>query len=269
MSESTPDSISPSIDHLDETWRSINSLCSNFTDDEWDAPTGCPGWSVKDHLSHLIDYESGAMGRPRPDHAPASVAHTKNALGEGNEIGVDLRRGRPGPEVLEEFREVTVARLDQLRRLGPEDLLRETITPVGTGTVGDMLTLRVMDTWSHEQDIRRAVGRPGHQAGGAAAETVNYFARFLPLIVGKRSGAPDGSAVVMEIDGRHHFPILTEAGRARLDNSFVGAATVTISLSATTFAALVGGRSDAPDDAAIEGDATLGRSVLDHLSFMP
>jgi hypothetical protein len=37
----------------------------------------------------------------------------------------------------------------------------------------------------------------------------------------------------------------------------------------TTFAALVGGRADAPDDVEIHGDQALGRSIVDALTLMP
>ena len=54
-----------SVDHLDETWRSIDALCSGFTDEEWSTDTGCQGWSVQDQLSHLVDYESRAQAFAR------------------------------------------------------------------------------------------------------------------------------------------------------------------------------------------------------------
>jgi hypothetical protein len=37
----------------------------------------------------------------------------------------------------------------------------------------------------------------------------------------------------------------------------------------STFAALVGGRSDLPDDVMISGDETLGKAILDQLGFLP
>ena len=89
------------IDQLGLTWRSIDELCSGLTDAEWKAPTGCPGWSVQDNLSHLVDYEASALGRPRPDHEPLTLDHTKNALGESNEVGVDARRTWTGERVLD------------------------------------------------------------------------------------------------------------------------------------------------------------------------
>jgi hypothetical protein len=40
-------------------------------------------------------------------------------------------------------------------------------------------------------------------------------------------------------------------------------------MSATTFVALVGGRSDAPDDVTVDGDTELGRRIVEHLGFLP
>src|SRR3954447_11075860 len=131
--------VSPSIDNLEITWRSVDALCAELSDEEWARPTGCPGWSVQDNISHLIDYEARALGRPAPDHTVRDLSHTKNALGASNEVGVDVRRRGAGTTVLEEFREVTAARLAQLRSLTADDLKREITTPAGPGTVADML----------------------------------------------------------------------------------------------------------------------------------
>jgi uncharacterized protein (TIGR03083 family) len=260
--------VSPSISNLETTWQSIESLCSTLSDEEWARPTGCPGWSVQDNISHLIDYEARALGRPAPDHTPADVSHTKNPLGANNEVGVDYRRALRGVDVLEEFREVTAARLAQLHDLRPEDLGREVVTPAGPGTLADALRLRVMDTWSHEQDIRRALQRPGHVEGPAAEEAVGFFAAFLPIIVGKRAGAPDGATVAIEIGSCHRTTLEMVDGRA-VEVERRPEPTVSLTMPATTFAALVGARSDVPDDVEIIGDEALGKAIVDQLGFLP
>ena len=260
---------SPSIDHLELTWRSILDLCDGLTEPEWKRPTGCPGWTVQDNVAHLVDYEATALGRPRPDHTAPDVAHTKNALGQANEIGVDHRRRWTGQEVLDELREVTAERLVRLRALTAEDLAEEVATPAGPGTLADMLTLRVMDTWSHEQDIRRALGRAGHEDGPAAQEAVSHLCRSLPFVVGKRAGAPDGATVVVEVGDLHRVMIEVVDGRARAAAEVPPAPTVTLAMPVATFAALVGGRSDAPDDVVITGDQVLGRAIVEGLGFMP
>jgi uncharacterized protein (TIGR03083 family) len=258
-----------SIDHLEAAWRSIDELCGELTEEEWHRPTGCPGWTVKDNISHLIDYEAGALGHPRPAHAAPTLPHVKNALGEANEVGVDARRGVPGSQVLAELREIAAERSAQLRALTDEDFAREVVTPAGPGTLDDMLTLRVMDTWSHEQDIRRALGRPGHESGPVADEAIGYFARFLPLLVAKRAKAPDGSAVVVNVGDGPPVRIAVDGGRAALVDDLPGEATVELTMPASTFAALVGGRSDAPDDVVVAGDRALGAAVIAALGFMP
>jgi uncharacterized protein (TIGR03083 family) len=164
---------------------------------------------------------------------------------------------------------VAAARLAQLRALDEEDFAREVPTPAGPGTVSDMLRLRVMDTWSHEQDVRRALGRPGHETGPVVDEALEYFGRFLPLLVGKRAGATDGQSVVFVLGDNAPRSILVEGGRANPVDALPGEPTTTLTMPASTFAALVGGRSDVPDDVEVKGDAVLAQRVLDSLGFMP
>jgi uncharacterized protein (TIGR03083 family) len=260
--------VTTSVENLAIVWASIDRLCSELPDDQWELPTGCPGWTVKDHLSHLVDYEARAVGRPAPRHDPGPLPHVRNEMGRAAEIGVDLRRAEPAARVLAEFREVTGERLAQLRALTGHDLAAPVTTPAGPGTMADLLTLRVMDGWMHEQDIRRATGRPGHTDGPAADEAVGYFSRFLPYVVGKRAAAPEGSKAVFRVGGRDPVAIQVTGGRGTPAADPDGA-TVTMVIPVTTFAALVGGRGDVPGDAVITGDRELGRRVLDSMGLLP
>ena len=58
-------------------------------------------------------------------------------------------------------------------------------------------------------------------------------------------------------------------GRARVAAEEPAEPTVLLGMPVTTFAALVGGRSDVPDDVTIDGDETLGRAVVAGMAFMP
>src|SRR5664279_5703658 len=90
----------PVIDELTEVWASIVTACEQVDGEQWDRPTDCPGWSVKDHLSHLIGIERMLLGDPSPP-APTEVpAHVRNPFGEVNEAWVEARRDVPGSEVL-------------------------------------------------------------------------------------------------------------------------------------------------------------------------
>jgi len=260
----------PLVEQLATTWTSVLDLCADLDEREWKRPTGCPGWSVQDNVSHLVDYESFALGRPRPEHEVGEVAHARNDMGSINEIGVDVRRGRAGAEVLEELRDVTGERLGRLESLTDADLDRQTDTPIGPGTVRDLLTLRVMDTWSHEQDIRRALDRPGHTRGDAADTAIAYLLRFVPFAVAKLAGAPDGTTVVLHVDDRPPFAVGVEGGRGRALDVVPDNPTVVLRTDVAQLQALTCGRSDA-DPAAVEvaGDEVLGRRIVEHLGFMP
>ena len=261
-------SVLPPVDLLARTWDSVEALCAGLTEEEWQTATDCPGWSVQDNVSHLVDYESRLLGRPGPEHEVGDLPHLKNAMGSANEIGVDWRRQFTGPEVLEEFREVTAGRRQQLGALSVEDLHQEVQTPVGPGTLADLLQLRLMDTWCHEQDIRRAIGRPGHAAGPAADGAVAYFTKLLPYVVGKKAGAPDGATVVFEVDDRR-IPIEVAGGRAHTREVVPEAATARLTMDTATFAALVAGRTRSLDNVTLTGDTDLAERVARNLAVMP
>jgi uncharacterized protein (TIGR03083 family) len=258
----------PLVEQLAATWASIDELCASFTEDDWKRPTGCPGWTVQDQVSHLVDYEAVALGRPRPDHRVDDLSHTKNDMGAVNEIGVDARRARTGAEVLAELREVVAARMERLVRLDESRLDDEATTVMGPSTVRDALTLRLMDTWSHEQDIRRAVGRPGHDRGPTVATVVGWWAQFLPMLVAKRAAAPDGATAVFAIGDLPPVSVTVTEGRAAAGGDVPEAPTVALRMDAPTFAALVGARTDAPRPE-ITGDVALGERIVENLGILP
>jgi uncharacterized protein (TIGR03083 family) len=258
-----------SVENLARIWSSIDDLCRAFTEEEWKRPTALPGWNVQDNLSHLVDYESRAIGRPGPDHEPVDISHTRNPIAEANEIGVDYRRRWPGSRVLQEFREVTAARLAQLRAFTDEDLAQPVQTPAGPGTMSDLLNLRVMDSWAHEQDMRRAVGRPGHLEGPAVDQALAHFISFLPYVVGKRAAAAEGATVVVTIAGHPAIGIEVVDGRARRSGVPSTSPDVKVSTDVATFAALVNGRVDGSEaEVEIVGDHDLGRKIVANLNVM-
>jgi len=38
------------IGKLEHVWSSLSALGASLTPDEWNLPTDCPGWTVKDHV---------------------------------------------------------------------------------------------------------------------------------------------------------------------------------------------------------------------------
>ncbi len=263
------------VDKMEAVWKSITELCTPLTEAEWKTGTDCPGWSVQDQLSHLVGAERHFMGYPRPDHTPADLSHVKNESGERNEAVVDFRRSWSGAKVLEEFREVTAERLNMLRNASAADFAVEMQTPLGPGTLLSLIEIRAFDAWAHEQDMRRALMRPGHLEGPVAEHSVGRCASAIPFVVGRKSQAPDGSTVVFDITGSagRILTVGVDGKRANVLDTPPANPTVKLTMDVETFACLGCGRWD-PEETlqankvGIEGDRALGETIIRQINFM-
>ena len=263
------------VDKLERVWGSMAALWEPFSEREWKLATDCPKWSVQDHVAHVVGTESRLAGRPVPDHVPQDTAHVKNDIGRGNEVWVDFLRPRSGADVLEAFREVTAARLQRLRTMNTGDFSEPTQTPVGPGTVRDFMVIRILDCWVHEQDVRRAVGRPGHMTGPVVVHSMDRMARAIPFVVGKKAAAPDGTTVIFEITGAagRTLPIGVDGGRADFLDAPPVSPNVRLTMDVETFACLgtgrwEGSRALASNRVRIDGDRALGETIVTRMKFM-
>jgi uncharacterized protein (TIGR03083 family) len=264
------------IGQLEDTWTATAAVGRDLDAGEWDLPTDCPGWTVRDQLSHLVGAELMLSGRPAPDPAPPGLPHVRNPIGEMNEAWVEARRGVPGAQVLAEFEEVTAHRLEQLRAMTDEELAVVGPSPVGPAPYATFMDVRVMDSWVHEQDIRRAVNRPGHLDGPAAEAAVTRLLGSFGYVVGKRVAPPDGSTVLLELTGpvARWVAVEMQGGRATALADRPEAPTAWIVTDSETFVELVTGRSAAEGKieaqrAAVHGDEAIGRAVLANLPTIP
>ncbi len=178
-----------------------------------------------------------------------------------------------GSEVLAEWDELVAVRLKTLRGGDDSYFAKEMQTPTGPGTLADFLQIRVLDCWAHEQDIRRALGRPGNNDTPAAEHAIDRLLRTIPIVVGKRAAAPDGTNVVLEITGpvRRTVPVTVDAGRAKVVERVPDAVHATIRMSSDTFATLALGRRTAAELAgewAVVGDTALGETIVGQLNLM-
>ena len=204
---------------LAETWASLAEACFELSETEWALPTECPGWDVKDQLSHLIGIEQAIMGEPVPAWTGPLGEHVKNDFAAANEPYVAVRRSLPGPAVRAEFVAVTAARLDQLDALTAAEWAAIGWSPMGRVPHAEFMTVRVYDCWVHEQDVRRALDRPGGSGNAASAISLARIQSAMPFVVGKKAGCADGTAVRFDVSGpggdARTFTIAVEGGRAR------------------------------------------------------
>ncbi|MGH9298357.1 MAG: maleylpyruvate isomerase family mycothiol-dependent enzyme [Acidimicrobiales bacterium] len=248
------------FDALEQTWSSLQSVLVELAPDEWALPTGCPGWSVKDNVSHIAGLERSILGEPDPEHhLPEDMPHVRDENGRFTEMAVDYRRPWPNKRVLAEFEDVTARRLEMLRAdETPPD--KDVAGPFGWRLpYSRLMTIRVFDCYAHEQDVRRATHRYGNAVGPAAdiarKNIVTGWSR-----IARNLRELDGVHVVLVLDGSQH------------DLSHPDGATREVRLTTDLLAAvpLACGRDDRRVEAvSVEGSSDLWESLLPHLGFTP
>lgn len=259
------------------TWQracaDLVALTRELGEEEGDLPTDLPGWSVRDNVAHTAHLEAVLAGAPEETLEVEDAAHLTAVTAHYTEQGVVTRRGRTLSELADEIEQAVAARTAELEADPPTDGDAPPLrTPGGVAwTTEVLLRNRPLDVWMHEQDIRRAVGRPGGWDSPAAAHTLAIFAGSLPVLVGKRLAPPAGTIVRLHVpeaaidravqvgdDGR--------AGRAPAD----AAPTTSVTLTPEAFAILAGGRRDpATVPSTISGDEDLGRRLLAVMAVTP
>jgi uncharacterized protein (TIGR03083 family) len=131
------------------------ALLTDLAPHQWDVPTLCTGWRVRDVVAHMISYE-GLCGR----ELVRLFARGRFRLAGVNDVGVEELRGA-GPDEL-------LALLE--RRLEPNGL-----------TAGFGCRVALLDAMIHQQDIRRPLGAPRTIPAERLVPALS-FARFAPPI---------------------------------------------------------------------------------------
>ena len=160
---------------------------SELSSTEWALPTDCPGWDVKDQLSHLIGIERSILGEAPPPWDGPLGDHVKNDFAAMNEPWVAVRRPLEGQAVRAEFVDVTTLRLAELGERTEEEWAVVGFSPVGQVPYAVFMEVRVFDSWVHEQDARRALDRPGGCGNLASAISLGRVEGAMPFVVGKKA----------------------------------------------------------------------------------
>lgn len=268
----------PSVPALVDIWeqalRLPLTLCADISDEQWQAPSLCPGWSVGDVVAHMGDVDGFLAGLPRPDHVPDwdRLPHVVNDVGRFTEIGVDAARGRDRDEVLATLREVARTRRAQLDLL-PDDA--EVLSPFGRPTTLERLVrMRTFDLWAHGQAIRAGLGDDSGWDSDAAVVSYQQMSRGL-LALWSGLDAPDGAVVHLVVTGpgveAEAWAVTDGAGRGAVAEP-VDDPLVELELSWPDYALLSCGRIGPQQvrvPIAVRGDAALADQLVAALAVTP
>lgn len=261
------------VDAFAQSTQAVVDLGRACSDDDLARPTDCPGWTVHDQISHIVGVEALLGGHKDPRIEMPHYEHIRNDLGKRVEYAVQVRRGRTGEEVVAELERVLAQRLATLR--SPE-LTESSIIPgpFGPDQAATVMLLRTFDVWTHEQDIRSALGRPGNLDSPAAAVFVSSVMLQLPRLIAKNAAVEPGHAIVVNVTGptAAHQGVQVELdadGRPRgrtLSADQRPDHPTTISMSTEAFTRRAAGRRSHSDTAySVVGDDLLARRVVEAL----
>lgn len=278
------------------TVASFADVADGLREADWDAPTATPGWAARDHLAHVVHIEGYLSGDEHPDGEglpPVEVGspeHVRNEFGVWIEQGVRSLRDSDPRELTRRLRE-----LMEIRSAVLYDVDLSLDTPVRSVRgeelpLGELMRLRLVDIWQHEQDLRDVVGRPGSLDSAAASEWTDRVLRSLEPVVLRRVRPEPGTVVIVEstgpVTGRAGVRISTDdAGELVAHGLFSGQAdeddqrtpaeheaapSTTIHLSTHALARRTAGRVSTEDTAyQVDGDEELAARVLDAWTLTP
>jgi uncharacterized protein (TIGR03083 family) len=273
----------------EESLHAIAELGKRMTPEQWLAPTECPGWDAGDIVRHTCWVEAFLSGRSDPEHVVEwdERPHVVNDFGRLTETGVDVRRLLDQAAACEELDGLIDLRLSQLMGLDPFTLDSEVMGLFGRPVaVRNLLRVRLLDAWTHEQDIRRATALPANLASLPATVAAAQLVSTLPFVLSRNVEAPVGTTMRLTVTGAIAFERwagVDEDGRGvaidELDRPD-GDATIGLTTDWETYARLGTGRLDVTDpgvlarcelyaDPGVPGASELAARIPEALAITP
>jgi uncharacterized protein (TIGR03083 family) len=188
-----------------ENWMAVKDLIPSLRPDDWNRPTPCVGWSVKDVLAHLGHVEGMLVHQFHQPEPPADWVGEGSPLDQVTSLGVAARRTWSPSQVVDEIERAITATHRQLTQ--PDlDWQEPTLTPVGPAPRHVAVEMRINDVYLHLCDIRTAIGRP---IDGPAVDTatqgkevaIGRAVRLSPWAWAKRMGAHEGQRLRLSLSG--------------------------------------------------------------------
>ena len=142
-------------DGLVSQMQHFEDLLRSLTDEEWDAPSRCEGWTVGDVARHAVgsmaDVVAGQLdGLGSPEVTAREVAE---------------RQGRSAKEIADELAEVAKSAA-ALAAVFDDDAWNGPSPGGYEGTLGRGVEALWYDFWLHADDIRASLGRPSEPEPG-------------------------------------------------------------------------------------------------------
>jgi uncharacterized protein (TIGR03084 family) len=147
-----PTPIAEILDDLVAEFDQIDAVLTLLSHDDWAAPSGAPGWSVRDVMVHLAQTEEGVVQTlQQPD---ASWTERNGALDRDMATMVD-NDPSSAEQTFARWRAACRASVTALRNADPDVRVRWAAAPLRPATLA---TTRLAEHWAHALDIVTPLG---------------------------------------------------------------------------------------------------------------
>jgi uncharacterized protein (TIGR03083 family) len=260
---------------------SMLDVLRSLKPDQWQLPTVCAGWSVKDVASHLIADDIGRLGWQRDGHAGNRFQSASPETFEAELAAFIHRQNESWVEATRRFSPRIV--IDLLEWSGREtQAVFEKLKPDAPGLpvswAGQSespnwfdLAREYSERWHHGAQIREAVGAPLLYEQKLFAPLIATLVRGVPHKL-RDFKAGDGDHIRIVVPTvRAAWSVVREGGRWQLVEPLPRLADATVEMDGDT-AWRVFTKNISPDEAKarskITGDSELGERVLHTVSIV-
>lgn len=256
------------------------ALLRGLRDDDWDRPTLCARWSVRDIAAHLLDDDLRRLSFHRDAHRPPHLPRdaSEGALVEFinllNAEWVTAAR-RLSPRILTDLLEISGPQVAALfASLDPFGAARFTVSWAGEEQSANWFDVGrdYTERWLHQQQIRVAVGAPGLLERRWLGPVLDLFVRALPHTY-REVDRPAGTAMTVEItgDAGGRWTLVRERAGWRLFQGARPDSAAAVTMSTDTAWRLFSKALKTDTDrarVAISGDRALGATILGALGVI-
>jgi uncharacterized protein (TIGR03083 family) len=251
-------------------------LLTTLTPEQWDKPTICPGWSVKDIAAHLLGDDLGKLSRQRDGYFATAPAPGEDIIALVNRINGEWVQAtrRLSPRLLCELLEMSGRSLFPIFAGMDLFALGEAVSWVGPDPAPVWLDIarEYTERWLHQQQIRDALGVAGLTEPHFFAPVLATFVWALPKTYAAVD-KPDGTRIQVQITGASGgiWTVVREGEKWALYEGSATQPTSTVTMDQDVAWRLFT-KGIAPDIAEqsvqIDGDYQLGRIALSTVSII-
>jgi uncharacterized protein (TIGR03083 family) len=188
--------------------RELMTLLRGLEPGDWNRPTACALWSVKDIVAHLLDscLRRLSYGRDRSEATPdRSIANYTDLVAYLNRMNADwvAASRRLSPRLLIDLMGWAEPQLHRyLESLNPYETAVFGVAWAGEEQSPNWFDIgrEYTERWLHQQQIREAVGAPGLTSRQWLSPALDVFIRALPFSYRDVVADPN-TRIELQIDG--------------------------------------------------------------------